>query len=79
MKETIITSKRKRTEIITILVCFLIANILNLYSIIKFNTAFSELFTSLGYVAVATVVIYVAWTAIRLIIAGICKLLRKKS
>lgn len=75
MKNTVITSRRKMTEIITFLVCFGISNLLNFYSIIEFNTRFTELFTSIGYVLVCSVVIYLIWSFIRIIyyaISGVC-------
>ena len=67
MKETIITAKRKRIELITLLICFIIANLANLYSIIAYKTPFIELLTSIGYVVAATFVFYIIWSAIRLI------------
>lgn len=78
MKDTIITGKRKKTEIVTYLICFLIAFLLNVYAIIKYDTSFKELFFSLGYVFVASVVIYGAWIIIRLVIFGIKSLFKKK-
>jgi hypothetical protein len=71
MKDTIITVKRKRIEIITLTVCFVIANLANLYAIIRYETAYTELLTSLGYVAVLTIALYVLWTVIRLIIYAV--------
>lgn len=79
MKDTLITAKRKKTELITLLICFIIANLANLYSIITYSTKYVELFTSLGYVAVGTVVIYLLWSLIRLIAYAISLPLRKKS
>ena len=77
MKDTIITAKRKKIELITLLVCFILANLANLYSIIAYKTPAIELFTSLGYVVVLTVVLYVIWTVLRLAFYGakllICK------
>lgn len=37
MKDTIITSKRKQLELKTLLACFIIMNLLNIYSIYTFN------------------------------------------
>ncbi|MCD7971075.1 MAG: hypothetical protein LUG18_00160 [Candidatus Azobacteroides sp.] len=71
MKDTIITAKRKKTEIITFGVCFILANLLNLYSIITYRTSFGELFTSLGYVLVATVIIYIVWCILRFLFYSI--------
>lgn len=77
MKDTIITTKRKKIELFTLIVCFVIAFLLNLYAIIKYDTSFSELFTSLGYVVVAALVIYAIWTIIRLLFYGIKKGIKK--
>jgi len=68
MRDTIITGKRKRTEVITILICFLIANLTNLYAILTYDrSSLSELFTSMGYVVVFSGVLYVAWCVIRFV------------
>lgn len=78
MKDTIITGKRKRTELITLLVCFMLANLANLYAVIEYKSPAIEMLTSLGYVAVAAIVIYVVWCGIRLAIYGLKNLFRKK-
>ncbi len=78
MKNITFTAKRQKTELITLLVCFIIANLANLYAVIAYNTNFTELITSLGYVAAAAVVLYILWTIIRLIAYGISLLFRKK-
>lgn len=78
MKDTIITGRRKKIELITMLICFLIANIANIYSIIAYKTSFTEIFTSMGYVIVAAAALYVLWSIIRLVIYGISFLFRKK-
>ena len=48
MKETVITVRRKKIEIWTLVVCFVIANLVNVYAIQKFDTPWNELFWSLG-------------------------------
>ncbi len=79
MRDTIITAKQKKTEIKSWLVCFLIANLANIYAIIKYdNSSFLEIFTSLGYVVVASVALYVLWIAIRIIFYGVKKIVRSK-
>lgn len=79
MKETIITAKRKKTEIKNWLVCFLIANLFNIYAIIAYdNTSFTELFTSLGYVFVASLAIYILWIIIRILFYGLKKIFKTK-
>lgn len=67
MKDTIITRRRKKTELRTLLVCFILANLCNVYAIIEYKTPWSELFWSLGFVVAAALVFYAVWTAIRLL------------
>jgi len=79
MKDIIITAQRKKTEIITFLICFLMANLANLYAIIRYDTSFLELFTSIGYVLITSILLYAFWTAIRIAIyAGKIALKKKK-
>lgn len=79
LKNATITARRQKTELLTLLTCFIIANLANLYAVIAYNTSFIELITSLGYVAVATAVLYAAWTLLRLIVFGAVCLFRRKS
>jgi hypothetical protein len=74
MKDLIITAKRQKTELQTLSVCFILANLVNIYAIASHQTPWSELFWSLGYVVVCTVVLYVLWTILRLGFYGIRKL-----
>jgi hypothetical protein len=66
MKDLILTAKRQKTELLTLLACFVIANLVNVYAIAYHRTPWSELFWSLGYVLVCTAVLYVVWTVLRL-------------
>ena len=59
MKDTIITTRRKRIELWTLLTCFLIGNLANLYAIISYKTPFSEMLTSIFYVLAFSCVLYV--------------------
>ena len=68
MKDTLITAARKKTELLTLLVCFGIAFLLNVGCIIYYRTPFSEVFTQIGYVLFITLALYLIWTAIRLIV-----------
>lgn len=68
MKDTLITARRKKTEIITALVCFALAFLLNIVCIIVYKTPFKEVFTQIGYIVVISVTLYVIWTAIRLLV-----------
>ncbi len=58
MNDIIIKGKRIKIEIYKLLICFVIANILNLFSIIKFNTKWIEIFTQLHWVLILTGVLY---------------------
>ena len=77
MKDIKITARRQKTEIITILVCFLIAFALNVYAIIAYNGKWSELYSTLFYLLLFTAALYVAWTVIRLVVYGIINLFKQ--
>ncbi|MDD5781371.1 MAG: hypothetical protein PUD30_00650 [Muribaculaceae bacterium] len=79
MKDTVITARRKRIEIITLLVCFIIANLLNVYAIASHDATWAELITSIGYVAVGACALYVMWTVLRLIALAISLIFRKNN
>lgn len=79
MKDTLITAKRKKQELITLLICFILANLANLYSIIVYHTQFSELITSLLYVIAFAVALYIFWSLLRLFLYGLRLLFLKKS
>ncbi len=68
MKDLIITRKRQKIELITILVCVVIAIALNAYAIIEYDGQWSQLITSMFYVLTFAVVLYAVWTAIRLFV-----------
>lgn len=67
MKDSIITGKRKKTELISLLLCFVIANLLNLYAIIAYDTNFKEMFTQLGYVLLFTIALYILYSLLRIV------------
>ncbi|MCD7902103.1 MAG: hypothetical protein LUH22_20290 [Bacteroides sp.] len=77
MKDTVITTKRKKTELISFIICFLIANLLNIYAIIRYNTTAWEMLTSLGFVLIASLILYGIWILIRLVFFGIKKAFSK--
>jgi hypothetical protein len=77
MKDIIITAKRIKIELYTLLIVFVIANGFNLYAIIKFQTKFVEIITQIGYVLLFTLGIYVLWTIVRLIYWSIKRILKK--
>jgi len=77
MKDTILTARRKKVEIGSLLVCFFIANILHVYAIIKYGASFMELFTSFFYVLAFTIALYFAWCVLRICVDLLCRLMRK--
>ena len=68
MKDTLITAHRKLIELKTVLVCLLLAILVNIGCIIYYHTPFYEVFTQIGYTLVIALGVYVIWTAIRLIV-----------
>ena len=78
MKNTVITARRKKIELLTLLACFIIGNLANLYAIISYETPFSEMLTSFFYVLAFSDVLYVFWTILRILFYGIRSLFLKK-
>lgn len=67
MKDLIITAKRIKIELLTFLICFVIANLLDLYAIIAYNTAYSELYTQIWPVLLFAAALYIFWSMLRVI------------
>ncbi|MDD3036264.1 hypothetical protein [Bacteroides sp.] len=79
MKDTTLTARRKKIELVTLLICFIIANLANLYAIIAYHTHFSEMITAIFYIIIFTFVLYTFWTVIRIFLYGIKTLFLKKA
>ena len=78
MKDTVLTARRKKIEIITLLVCFVLANLVNLYAIIAYNRSMMEMITSIFYIIIFAFVLYDCSTLMRLLFYGVKALLAKK-
>lgn len=78
MKDTVLTARRKKIEIITLLVCFVLANLVNLYAIIAYNRSMMEMITSIFYIIIFAFVLYACWTLLRFLFYGVKALLAKK-
>ena len=72
MKDTVISAATKRRELIILLVCFVIANVINWCAIVKFERPWWEAFTQIGYMVMTTLVLYglllvprIAWHLLR--------------
>jgi hypothetical protein len=79
MRDIVISSKRIRTELFTLLICCIVANLFNLYAIISYNTPFVELLTQLGYVFIFSLVLYIVWSLLRIVFYAIKKLVKSKN
>ena len=58
MKDTIVTARRKKIELITLLVCFVVSNLIHLYAIIAYHAPFTEMITSIFYIIIFAFVLY---------------------
>lgn len=78
MKDTVITAARKRTELIWLAVCFVAAMVVNAYAIASYGAPWTEFFTSIGYVVVFAVVLYVATAILRYVVCLVLRIARKR-
>ena len=76
MKDLTITSKRIRLEILGLMICFFIAEGMNIYAIKKFNADWNELWTQLPFVLIMTAVFYAVFTGIRIFLKLVIMFLR---
>lgn len=67
MNDILISSKRIKKELITLLVSFIIGFTANIGAIIYYKSAAIEILTSLPYVLVFTGFIYIVWSLLRFI------------
>ena len=65
MKETIITGKRKKQEILVLAICLGIACILNILSILVYKTDYKELYSELPTVIIIALLLYLLSIGIR--------------
>ena len=71
MKDTIVTARQKKIELITLLVCFVVSNLIHLYAIIAYHAPFTEMITSIFYIIIFTFVLYAFWGILRLLFNGL--------
>jgi len=77
MKDKMITSEQKRKVLKNLLICFIIANALNVYAIVTQNASWKELYTSFHIVLIVTVFLYAFYAMLRLIWNGTQKMMNK--
>jgi len=68
MKDIKFTVKQQKREIVYILVCLLLAFVINIISIMSYQTEWKELYTQWFPVLILTFLFYFLFTVIRLII-----------
>lgn len=73
-----ISGKRQRSEIMIFLVCFVLAFILNIVSIIIYDTSWAEIFTQFLWVISLTLLFYGLTVFFRFLYWGIRILFKKK-
>lgn len=78
MKDSIISAKVKKRELTIFVIAFVVAFILNIISIISYNTDWIEVLSVLHYVLLLAIILYIIQGIIRLIIWGIRQLVSKK-
>ena len=64
-----ISARRVRRETVWLAVCVLLVEILNAWAIASYDAPWTELVTSLGYVAAAAVALYAALAVLRFVAA----------
>lgn len=77
LKDFIVTSKQIAREHHILLGCFLVALGVNIYSIIRYSTPLTEIFTQIGYVIIITALFYGLSILVRLIVWGVRLLIRR--
>lgn len=68
MKNIIITPKQIKREAIFLLVAFVIANLMNLFAIMGYDSPWKELFTSIPILLLVSMVLYFLIALIRILI-----------
>ena len=78
MKDIIITATRIKKELIWLLVSIVISILINIHSIIKFNTAWKELLTQIHVILILALIIYFLVMLIRLLVGLLLRLVPTK-
>lgn len=78
MKDIVITKAIQKREFFVWLACFVVANVVNVASIVKFQTPWYEIFTQLGYVVVLSILLYGLVAVVRIAWHLFARVLNKK-
>lgn len=68
MKDIIITGKRIKTELFMLLYCYLAANLVNIFSILYYQTSWMELLTWQRFVLFIGFLFYLITVVVRVVI-----------
>lgn len=77
MKDIVISEKIIKRELWVLLGCFVFAVLFDIVGIIKFGKPFTEVFMTIGYEIVITVILYALLVFIRIIIRIVLKLFKR--
>ncbi len=77
MKDIIISEKHLKREFLIFVACMAAMELLNIYAVIKYDGMWIEIVKSLGFVFTSALVIYLVIGLVRLLYAGIVKLISK--
>lgn len=78
MKDIVVTASRLRCERNFYLACFLLAFLLNLVAVVRFDRPWIELFSQIGYVVAISVVLYLLLWIPRLLVVAARRVFCKK-
>ena len=77
-KDTVITGKQKKQEMLLLLLSFGVSNILNVLAIICYKTPFREIYTQMLVVVILALVLYLLTIAVRFVVYFIKLIIKKK-
>jgi len=78
MKDIVITPRAVRREFLILLLCFVVAILLNVFAIATRGTSWSELLSQWHIMLALSVVLYVLLGIIRLVVCGIIRLFKRR-
>lgn len=78
MKDIIVKGTHIKKEVSILLLIFSLVFIVNIYAIISYKTPWSEVITSLGFVVIFAIVLYLLVFGIRLMVKGLAQLIKSK-
>lgn len=66
LKPILISVRRQKIEMVSFLVCFALAYLADIISIILWDGSWKELYSVIGYVLALAVLFYIVWSILRL-------------